>query len=573
MPSPLLETRYQHVKERLIASFTALHGLAVQTGPADAQQVAAEAIASVHAPFLFVVVGEVKAGKSSLVNALLGEAVCQVAPEPCTDVIQKIIHGKEPATRAVSPALREIAQPADILKDIAIVDTPGTNTLIEQHQAITEAFIPQSDLVLFVFPATNPHTKSAWDFFDFVHTDWRKKSIFILQQMDRASAEELAVNKAKVTEYAQERGLQTPAVFAVSAKNGTGMEALTAFIRGHVTGGKRAKEKLQSCITTGLTVLDRIGDALEQQHESLDQDRQEEATIRTYLELARKGCQVDVDWTRTRLAEAYATHAKQLAQDFEDGLALPQMVRMTAWTVTGKKERMQQWLDGIFATFKKRLDADVEAISEQGGSRLQGGVTKVMETLASQLSHGAAARSREAAATSMSQTRLESLRHAREQVVALLDDATLDQRLAPRALQSMGEQAVAGGLITAMGAVIAAVTQAAVVDITGGLIALAGAVVAMNILAFRRRKSVATFRNALEQGQRRLAEEVDAQLTQQLNRLFQDLDLAFDPFFRSLAARDESLSSLHEQAATLRRTLLQEQQSLPEPEPTQKEAQ
>ncbi|MCA1945872.1 MAG: dynamin family protein, partial [Desulfovibrio sp.] len=82
--SPLLEARYLQIKERLTARFTALHALAVEAGPEAARSVAADAIASVHAPFLFVVVGEVKAGKSSLVNALLGADICAVAPEPCT---------------------------------------------------------------------------------------------------------------------------------------------------------------------------------------------------------------------------------------------------------------------------------------------------------------------------------------------------------------------------------------------------------------------------------------------------------------------------------------------------------
>ncbi|GAB7080328.1 dynamin family protein [Megalodesulfovibrio paquesii] len=568
-PSPLLETCYLQIKERLTARFTDLHALAVETGPEAARSVAADAIASVHAPFLFVVVGEVKAGKSSLVNALLGADICAVAPEPCTDVIHKIIYGATSAVRMVSPHLREVSLPVEILKDIAIVDTPGTNTLVAQHQEITEAFIPQSDLALFVFPATNPHTKSAWEFFDFVHEAWRKKAVFVLQQKDRASEEELAVNTAKVAEYANARGMAEPAIFAVSARRaqddpeGSGMAALLAFIRAHVTGGRRAREKMASCITTGLTVLDLVDGSLTSQAELLRHDRREETIIKDYLELARKSCLSDVEWIRTRTSEAYARHAASLARDFEDGLSLIQMLRMTAYSIAGKKEKMQQWLDGIFASFKQKLDADVEAVSAQGAARLRESVAKVMETLASQLRAEAAARSREAAMTTMTRTRLESLDQAREQVLALLGDAALDERLAPRTLQSMGEQAVAGGLITAMGAVIAAATHAAVIDVTGGLISLAGAVLALNILAIRRRGSVKKFREALEQGRERLRQEVEDQLTGQLTAIFDDIHLAFAPFFNNLARREDALSLLDARSRDLRLALERERDELP----------
>ena len=48
-------------------------------------------------PFTFVIVGEVKAGKSSFVNALLDakKEICKVAPSPMTDTIQLITYGEE----------------------------------------------------------------------------------------------------------------------------------------------------------------------------------------------------------------------------------------------------------------------------------------------------------------------------------------------------------------------------------------------------------------------------------------------------------------------------------------------
>src|SRR5690625_6194695 len=81
-------------------------------------------------------------------------------------MIQQIKYGKNHDEITINPFLKQIYFPDPILKEISIVDTPGTNTIIEHHQEITERFIPVADLVVFVFEAKNPYRQSAWDFLD-----------------------------------------------------------------------------------------------------------------------------------------------------------------------------------------------------------------------------------------------------------------------------------------------------------------------------------------------------------------------------------------------------------------------
>ena len=104
-------------------------------------------------PFMFVIAGEVKAGKSSFINALLdaNKEICKVAASPMTDTIQQIVYGDKESITDINEYLKRITQPVEILKEIAIVDTPGTNTIVDHHQEITERFIPSSDLIVFVF--------------------------------------------------------------------------------------------------------------------------------------------------------------------------------------------------------------------------------------------------------------------------------------------------------------------------------------------------------------------------------------------------------------------------------------
>ncbi|MFM2394523.1 MAG: hypothetical protein RLZZ546_2505, partial [Bacteroidota bacterium] len=79
-----------------------------------------------EAPFTFVIVGEVKAGKSSFINALLesNKEICKVAPSPMTDTIQQIVYGEQESIVFINEHIKKITQPVEILKEIAIVDTP-----------------------------------------------------------------------------------------------------------------------------------------------------------------------------------------------------------------------------------------------------------------------------------------------------------------------------------------------------------------------------------------------------------------------------------------------------------------
>src|SRR5947207_14762631 len=138
-------------------------------------------LTDIREPLLFVVVGEVKAGKSSLLNALFGREFAKVDVLPATDRVCIFRYGEVEKTVDVSPQLIERFLPIDFLRDFNVVDTPGTNTMVAEHQRITEEFVPRADLVLFVFSVVNPWTQSAWDLLAFVQKRWLKNIVFVLQ--------------------------------------------------------------------------------------------------------------------------------------------------------------------------------------------------------------------------------------------------------------------------------------------------------------------------------------------------------------------------------------------------------
>ena len=212
--SPELQQQYAGLRSLLQCAVW----LAEKRADHEATTILRARLQNLQAAALLVIVGEVKAGKSSFINALVREEVCQVAPGPCTAAIQELVYGPERSVASLGRSWDRVYLPKEVLREATIVDTPGTNSIVRDHQTITENYIPQSDLVVFVFSAVNPHTKTAWELLTAIKKEWHRKMVFVLQQSDRATPLELETNRAHVVQYARERQVENPIVFTLSAK-------------------------------------------------------------------------------------------------------------------------------------------------------------------------------------------------------------------------------------------------------------------------------------------------------------------------------------------------------------------
>lgn len=196
-----------------LAQLVPTHG-----GSADDSQILSNLIASLNDPFVFVVAGEVNVGKSTFLNALFGAEFSRTGVMPTTDKIKFFKHGPVHATVPVGPTIDEVRVPLDFLKNYHVVDTPGTNSIEHEHQQITERFVPIADLVVFVFSAMNPWGASAWQFLEKVHRQWMKHVIFVLQQCDLRTPEEIQVITDYMRQLSQQRfGREFP-LFPISGK-------------------------------------------------------------------------------------------------------------------------------------------------------------------------------------------------------------------------------------------------------------------------------------------------------------------------------------------------------------------
>jgi len=179
-----------------------------------------KAILQLDELFLIVVAGEFNAGKSALINALLGQKVLPEGTTPTTSRVTLVKWGEEAAEEVIDESFSIYTHPLPLLKELNIVDTPGTNAILRHHERLTEEFIPRSDLVLFVTSADHPLTESERQFLDRILA-WGKKVVFVLNKVD-IFEDDTAL--AEVSEFILKHGAtilgERPQLYPVSARLG-----------------------------------------------------------------------------------------------------------------------------------------------------------------------------------------------------------------------------------------------------------------------------------------------------------------------------------------------------------------
>ena len=170
-------------------------------------------------PLMLMVMGSFSTGKSSFINALVGEEIAAVEAKPTTAVVTKLCYGtqdklllhfRDGSVKSATPkefnrmtAVNDEAQlnaihekldyverqmPIDILKQISIIDSPGLNDVAEKHSEATERFVNKADTVLWMFSTVQLGTREEMAAMDKLTP--RLKPIAVVNKMDLIDEEE-----------------------------------------------------------------------------------------------------------------------------------------------------------------------------------------------------------------------------------------------------------------------------------------------------------------------------------------------------------------------------------------------
>ena len=168
-------------------------------------------------PLLVCVMGEFNSGKSSLVNALIGEEVAAMGVTPTTATINLLKYGHRKLARVIWRDDREellawsevrswldslapdeaakvrqveLLYPAEELLRVNVVDTPGLNSLVEGHEETAREVLARADAVIWLFSAQQAGKQTEKEALALLG-EHRLKTVGVLNKIDRLSAEEL----------------------------------------------------------------------------------------------------------------------------------------------------------------------------------------------------------------------------------------------------------------------------------------------------------------------------------------------------------------------------------------------
>ena len=210
--------------------------------------------------FQLAVVGRFNGGKSSLMNAVMGQPLLPTGVRPLTSVITSVCYGSRPgidvrfrngnlpahgpvadlaryATEDGNPANEKGVQSVIVQAPIEklrrgfyFVDTPGIGSDIAANSATTERFLPDADAVVFVTSFDSPMQAEETEFLDRVR-EYAGKIFYVVNKSDLVEAEPRAriLNDIHGRLQANTRQSESIRIFAVSAR-----DALAAKLRGSV---------------------------------------------------------------------------------------------------------------------------------------------------------------------------------------------------------------------------------------------------------------------------------------------------------------------------------------------------
>ncbi len=565
----LLVERERALFSNLIAFLTSF-----QAPPADIDLVQ-QTLGDIEELFLLVIVGEFNSGKSAFINALLGAEVSTEGVTPTTDKITILRYSPEPTQRERREGVVERGYPSEFLRQIAIVDTPGTNAIVRHHEELSRGFVPRSDLVLFVTSADRPYTESEREYLELIR-DWGKKIVLVINKVDLLAGD---TEVKKVRSFVEEgvRGLLgiSPPIFLVSARlarrakeagsqlerdallKASGFDQLQSYVFELLDEEGRIRIKLDSPLGIAEQLAQRYRLAVNERMGLLEQDFRMSQNVEAQLDLYRQDMRQDFEG---RLAEVenLILRMNERGDDwFEKNIRLGNIMELV------KRERIQERFqqevvgdttqlidDRVQSLIDWMVDRDLKqwrAIMEYVNRRRQ---ARYEEHLIGEVGGGFEYNRNQI---------LDSVGRTASKVVQSYDRERASEQIALSLQGAVAQTAALEVGAIGLGTAVAALASATVVDVTGLLAAGAIAGLGLFVIPNKRRKAREEFRDRTETLRRRLSETMRRQFESELERSIERIREAIAPYTRfvrtehsRMTEAQESLGQIEQEVEALR---------------------
>jgi small GTP-binding protein len=545
----ILDERREALVERERALLERFIGFLKDFGaPSDDVELVRRAHADLEELFLLVIVGEFNSGKSAFINALLDAEIAQEGVTPTTDRITVLRHAEEPVERERRDGVLEKGYPNEFLREIAVVDTPGTNAIIRHHEELSRGFVPRSDLVLFVTSAERPLTESERGYLELIR-DWGKKVVLVVNKADLLGGEEAADEVRSFVE----RGIRSalglaPPIFLLSALlarkgraatspierdallNASGFTNLERYVTDLLDEEGRVRLKLESPLGVVEELTRRYGAAVDERLSLLEEDFRTSENVEAQLGLYAEDMKRDFE---ARLAEIEnIIHSLNERGDawLEDNIRLMNVRELV------RQERVQE-------RFKREVVADTESLIDERLDELIDWMVdrnlKQWRMVVEYVERRRQARYDERLIGEVGDRfeynrgqLLQSVGKNATSVVQRYDRERESEQLAASIQGAVAQTAALEVGAVGIGAVIVALATTRFLDVTGLVAAAIIAGYGLFVLPNRRRKARREFREKTDSLRERLGEVIRRQFDAELNRSVERMRDAIAPYTR-----------------------------------------
>jgi len=325
-------------------------------------------------PFTIVVCGDFKRGKSSFINALLGEGVVTTNVTTETVTLNKISYGihsneailaggkkitltdeelqrdnlEQIIEQAPVPIQQlHIKRPLELLKNITIIDTPGMDDALRDFDAVVEDALRQADAVIYLFSVNYPLSQREQLFLKSVVLPQRHTSLYVVGNYADVLRNEKELDRMQ--QLANERIanlLPDQSVYLLSALDERCRQIDDSCANARTT--ERLHETFQS-LQTALYAMIRskkdyvLPNRMNRMLGLMNDDLQSVlSSLEKGLEISSSDLQAVID----QMAEEEAAQSKQLERTN----------RRIDELVSQMKQEGRQWMSSVF----DRMEADID---------------------------------------------------------------------------------------------------------------------------------------------------------------------------------------------------------------------
>ena len=540
---------------------------------ADDQSALASSIRQLDEFFMLVVVGEFNAGKSAFINALVGTPVLKEGVTPTTAQIHVLKHGDTISHSDDPSGITVTTAPADVLRDVQIVDTPGTNAIIREHEQITTNFVPRADLVLFVTSADRPFTETERAFLQTIR-DWGKKIVVVVNKADIFEhPDQLEEVLAFVRSASQQLLGMTPELFAVSArlalraKQGdpsvwaaSRFEPLERYIAETLDEGSRFRLKLANPIGVGEALAQRYAAIAGERLTLLKEDLSLLEQIEQQLALYRSDLARGFELRMTAVEKVLLDMESRGHAYFEDTLRIGRVMDLF------NRARIQkEFEERVVADAPRQIERAVteliDWLIDQDFRQWQAVTTAIGDRTRSHGSHVLGAPDIGSFHSDRSRL-IDAVGREAQRVVDTYDRKREAAEIADHARVAVTTAAAAGGSALALGTVVTLAASTAAADVTGLLLASVIGTLGFLVIPARRRKAKGELKEKVSALRERLSTALRAEFERAQMQGRQRLDDVVAPYSRFVRAEEgrwttarDTLGALRDQAGAFRKRL------------------